>query len=510
MSLFTLKERPISVRVRPGGVTRREQFAQGALIIGVSLLLGGYTLLFPRLPLTWAVLSLLVVMAPFVVLIVGDLRRLLLLIVMIDIPIQLDGHLFYRPALAAWGALAGFNYSLTTIALVGLYALWLVEWLVQPAWTPARARVRVAARPATPLRPLLLYVGCVALSLLVAVDRQLAAFELLLLLQLLLLTLYLVATVRTAGDLLFLVRLLLLGLLLQSLIMIGLRLLGHSLTFGPITARIDPDLRVGGTIGGPNTAAGYLTLVLPVAFALLWTPVDRATRTLAFVALGLGSVALSLTLSRGGAIGAVIALGLVLIFCWQRRRWSLPWLWVLALVGGLVLYMGASALLAARTGSAANGRWPLILLAFQIIRDYPLFGVGANNFAVVMPAYLTPDFSRAWLYIVHNKYLLVWAELGPVGFGAYLWFLLSTIGLGWRTWQRRTPTLAPLALGLTAGIIGHMAHMQVDLFNSRQLVQLLWLQAALITTLSTHVILQPTNPDQQKNFPYRDKTDGTT
>ena len=39
------------------------------------------------------------------------------------------------------------------------------------------------------------------------------------------------------------------------------------------------------------------------------------------------------------------------------------------------------------------------------------------------------------------------------------------------------------ALGFTAAILGHMAHMFVDLFNQRWQVQLLWLIAGLITAI---------------------------
>jgi O-antigen ligase len=249
---------------------------------------------------------------------------------------------------------------------------------------------------------------------------------------------------------------------------------------------------VGGAIGGPNTAAGYLALLLPMALAVCWSRLGGLTRTLAFLALGLGCVGLGLTLSRGGTISAVIGLTIVFVLCWRRQGWSLGLLSLLAVVSGLVLYFGAGLLFAERMigvdQGAAAGRLPLITLAFQIIRDAPLLGIGANNFAVVMPDYLTPEFSRDWLYIVHNKYLLIWAELGPVGIGAYLWFLLSTLYLGWRTWQQRASLLAPLALGLSAGMIGHMIHMQVDLFNGRQLVQMLWLQATLIM-ISAHLVV---------------------
>ena len=43
---------------------------------------------------------------------------------------------------------------------------------------------------------------------------------------------------------------------------------------------------------------------------------------------------------------------------------------------------------------------------------------------------------------------------------------------------------ARLALGLGAGVIGHMAHMGYDIFNSRPVVQLLWVCIALLAVLA--------------------------
>jgi O-antigen ligase len=123
-------------------------------------------------------------------------------------------------------------------------------------------------------------------------------------------------------------------------------------------------------------------------------------------------------------------------------------------------------------------------LAWSIIKDHPVFGVGANNFALVIPQYTTPAIANVWLYTVHNNYLLVWAETGVVGLGAFIAFLLVTVGRGWRVWRVRDRVLSPLALGLAAAVIGHMVHMLVDLFNMRPETQLLWLVAGLITAMN--------------------------
>jgi O-antigen ligase len=133
-------------------------------------------------------------------------------------------------------------------------------------------------------------------------------------------------------------------------------------------------------------------------------------------------------------------------------------------------------------GSAAS-RIPLMKLAFRIIEDNPVLGVGANNFTVVMDRYLTSDFREGWLFAVHNKYLLVLAETGIFGFLAFLAFFLDALRKGWRCWVQRDPLLSPLALGFTAGIAVHMLHMTVDVFRGRPTQQLVWLVAGLLTAM---------------------------
>jgi len=72
----------------------------------------------------------------------------------------------------------------------------------------------------------------------------------------------------------------------------------------------------------------------------------------------------------------------------------------------------------------------LTYLAFRIIGDHPVLGAGSNNFSVVMDRYLTPEFRHGFLYAVHNKYLLIWAETGIGGLLAYLAFLFGSLRKG--------------------------------------------------------------------------------
>jgi O-antigen ligase len=139
--------------------------------------------------------------------------------------------------------------------------------------------------------------------------------------------------------------------------------------------------------------------------------------------------------------------------------------------------------LSADDRGAAYSRIPLMQMAYNIIRDHPVFGVGSNNYAAVLKDYVTPEFSGDFIYTVHNKYLIVWSETGLAGLAAFVSFLLMTVRRGWQGWQIKDRLLSSLAMGFTAGVIGQMIHMFVDLFKSRPQVQLLWFVAAVIVAI---------------------------
>jgi O-antigen ligase len=396
---------------------------------------------------------------------------------LLDIPLQLDIHLAYRSDLADIGAFGGINLSITTFALAVLYALWFYERLTQPSHMPWPVVLRTSF-------PLLGYLAVNVLSMLFAQDVQLSMFALLLLGQTFCLYAYIVGTVRTRQDLLFIMTMLLIGLILESLLMIALRGIGHSVETGVILARID-GTRVGGTVGGPNTAAGYLSLLLAPALALLMTRLGRFYKGLATLAFVLGTIALLLTLSRGGWLAYGLSLLLLYGFAW-RRGWAsltIPVVMVMVALALVVFFNEALVSRLSNDDGSAYSRLPLLQIAYRMIADHPILGVGLNNFAVVMPQYANLEFAGYWLYVVHNKYLITWGETGLLGLLTFLWFLFTTLRRGWQGWLYTDRLLSPLALGFSAAILGQMGHMHFDTFQTRPAIQLLWVSAAFLTAL---------------------------
>lgn len=428
-------------------------------------------------------------LSPFLALTASWVPRVLLGVIVLDIPLQFGTHFFFREEDAAEGALGGLSFSVTTLALIGLYLLWFLKFFSRQA-PDQRRPIHISV-------PLAVYLGISAISLAFAEDVALSFFELFLLGQLFLVYTYVANFVRTRRDVMFVVSLLLLGSVLAGLGIINLRVAGMppviaGLPWGlPTRVQVDEyadgSMRVGGTIGSPNNAGAYFAFVLTLAACLLFTDVEKRKKWLAMAALGIGGLALIFTFSRGAWAAYVLSMGAVLLLFAGRLRhfsWKAP---VVGILVFIVLCLPFQQMIAERLfgddRGAAESRIPLMKLASRIISDNPVLGVGSNNFPVVMGRYITSEFRSGFLYTVHNKFLLVWAETGLLGLSAYLIFLLGSLRKGWRCWRVGEGLLATLALGCAAALAGHMVQMTVEVFNGRPLAQLVWLTGGLLTAM---------------------------
>jgi O-antigen ligase len=437
----------------------------------------------------------LILLSPYLVLRLEYIRKIFLAIVVLDIPFQLGTHLLYREADAISGALAGLSISATTIALLGLYTSWFIRRL--------EGRNPQSGRPASLNWPLLCYLGFTALSLIVARDVRLSCFELFLLLQMYLVFFYVANFVRTREEVLFVASFLLLGCLIESVLIVALQFSNlHSGLWGPLHLRIDTQAhggpsRIGGTIGSPNEAGAYLSLVLSLAVSLLFSDITRKYKWLAAAVIGFGVAALIFTFSRGAWTSFVLAIAFFYFSLWRRNRGSLKAPIValaILLISYLPFHNAVQARLLADDNGSAESRIPLMNLAFRMIAEHPMLGVGSNNFSIAMDSYVTREFRDGFLYTVHNKYLLVWTEVGAGGLLAYLAFLFVVLRKGRACWRFNDPLLSPIALGLIAASVGYLVHQTVDIFHDRAVTQLFWLVAGLLVAMHGILRAQPAHP----------------
>jgi putative inorganic carbon (HCO3(-)) transporter len=445
-------------------------------VVFIAVLAGiGVYVLAPSKPLS--LIGLVIIGLAFVLSTVRAIKLVLLAIVILEMPIQLDVYLGHDPLEAARASLSGYNFSLTTIALAGLYAIWMTE-----AFAGVRSGGRALMRASFPA---IVYLGVILASVLVATEPRFVFYEFVIVLQAVLILVYVGHAVRSRGELLFVAGLIIVGVLLQ----VGLASLAYSsgspVRIGSVASGFT-GARLAGTIGHANSLGGYLAMVLPLTAALAIAPVARWFRVMAASAFVAGTVLLGLSGSRGAFVGFMVALALLAIFVYRHELVSRKIFLRTMALAAVPLFVQLALMagrLAAYDNDAATGRLPLIALAIDMIGDNLLLGVGANNFATVLDQYLSIDFSTAWISTVHNRYLLVWAETGIIGLIALLTFLVSTLRRG-VTLARTPDTVYALAsIGLLAGVAAAMVHMLVELYHSRPLVQMLWLLAGLLIAI---------------------------
>lgn len=416
----------------------------------------------------------LAIASPLIALAVGGLRRLLIALAILDISLNWDTNFSYHFDLASFGAVGGLSLSLATVALAGLYVLWLGELLMGPVRSQVQGR-RWAL-------PLLVYILVVTASAAIASRKDLALFGVIMLAQAFLLFVYLVSWTTTRDRLRFVVTVLITGLGLQGTLILLTQYTGLNLDLpGLATAASETGERAIGTTGSPNTTGLLLAGTLLMAVALFLGKTAGYRAVLVRGAALVGSVALILTLSRGAWLAfAIGTIALLLMFA-AKERLSRR---VVGLVVGAALlaavFGGVVEQRVSSNSDSALARIPLAATAFEIIEDHPLWGVGANNYVVTLPRYEELD---QYAYVPHNKFLLVWAEAGLAGLIAFVFLVVTWLRRAFIAASRSSPDVFPLAAGVAASLLAIAIDMNFEPFNGRSELGLFVVLGALATNL---------------------------
>jgi O-antigen ligase len=258
--------------------------------------------------------------------------------------------------------------------------------------------------------------------------------------------------------------------------------------------------RIGGLLGHPNILAGFIAMLAPLLLALLMTRLPPRWKMAIAAVLATALAALLLTLSRSGwlafALAAPIVMGLMLRDSRSRQR-ALAGS-TIALAVGLIGTMAAAPAIVRRFTQSDPGavdfRWDWMAVAWGMVRDHPLLGVGLNSFVLHLPGRtihggtdgLTRSFGANWP-VVHDIYLLIWAEQGTIGFACFLLLLIALLRTGWRNAGCR---IDPLLHAINAGALAGLCANLLDGFGSfflRQMpgARLFWILAAMIVAIRT-------------------------
>lgn len=184
----------------------------------------------------------------------------------------------------------------------------------------------------------------------------------------------------------------------------------------------------------------------------------------------LGSVAVFVTLSRGGMISLMVAAAATtLVMLWRFRgrggELSVAVLALAALTG--LLYWGFDPvyerLASLRQFDQAQGvRWRILEDLWPLWTSFPVFGTGLGSFAYVFPMYESLRSSSLLTYHAENEYAQLMAETGLVGVALAAAFLGMVFAAWWKLARRGSDPIHLAAFGLGFGLLAVLVHSLSD------------------------------------------------
>jgi O-antigen ligase len=231
---------------------------------------------------------------------------------------------------------------------------------------------------------------------------------------------------------------------------------------GTLQGGASDSLRFGRDLTDPNHLAA--TLLLPLAIALAGSGAARRLPLRACLGLYATTilVAIVLTGSRGGVLGAAVVFLVLALAGVARARTSAMGLAALGIV--VILALAVPSLVNDRLADeGSSGRTGIWRVGLSSCSEHCLIGSGWGTFGVVYEAYLprTPEAGtlRGTRYGAHNNLLRVLVEAGVAGFALVLAGLLLTVREAFVVPRRfRGPPLAAIVgLWITGMLLGNIA-----------------------------------------------------
>jgi O-antigen ligase len=217
-----------------------------------------------------------------------------------------------------------------------------------------------------------------------------------------------------------------------------------------------------GLASNPNDLALTLNIVMPLTAALVLTARGRATRWIGLGIIGIGTLGIVVTFSRGGFVTLATIIVLSVVNLMRRGHWGVIGGGALALLlaipalpeGYLDRLSTISSVESDTTGSSQE-RWEVMTIALAAIEQRPITGSGIGMDALAVQNVRGGHYIR-----VHNAYLDFAVDLGVAGLVLFVAALVTTIRTAWRVEaqpadgsaaDRDLPTLAQ---GVRISLIG--------------------------------------------------------
>ncbi len=287
--------------------------------------------------------------------------------------------------------------------------------------------------------------------------------------------------------------------------------------------------RATGTVGHVNQQAMFHTFFTLPLIGLFMVR-NWIWRVLITITVMGSFCAITLTFSRTSWIACGLSTAIILFVAWRcgritRRGWLTVCMGALA----VALCLGAfSPMIVERLtkgdDGASSSRIRMALLALDHITSHPITGVGPGNFInaklaeypvqwarnVWLPreqTYKPRDLAGLELYevelqghhyfmpgVVHNKFLLVTAELGFVGLALFLWFQWRILRAAVSILRAMDPVLWWLGVALVADFFANQTEFMLELFyDDKTVLMPLFIDALILA--AARIAAESTRPE---------------
>lgn len=197
------------------------------------------------------------------------------------------------------------------------------------------------------------------------------------------------------------------------------------------------------TLSGMLVAAGVFALAL-------WLH-DLRNRYLGATAI-LAAFGVLLTFTRSAWLGWIVAVAALLLL--KRPRvlvWAAPAAILVVALLPLSFFARAASSFDTRLESNRD-RLRMVEAGIEIIKDYPLLGVGPANIKEVYPLYRRHDAPRFRVPHLHNNLVQLWAERGVLALSAYLLLLILFLRECRQGWDGPAAAFAEAGVGVVVGL----------------------------------------------------------
>jgi O-antigen ligase len=216
-----------------------------------------------------------------------------------------------------------------------------------------------------------------------------------------------------------------------------------------LNARHDLEHRITGQSAHVMTLSG---LLLPVALMLLVLWIYDLRNILLMTGVVMTHFALLLTYTRSVWLGWIVGVAVLLALKWPKAlAWAIPVAILAISFAPLPFFSRVISSFDVRQSSNLD-RIRMAEAGIEIIKDYPLFGVGPANVKEVYPLYRKHDAPRFRIPHLHNNLIQLWAERGVLALVAYLFLQFLFLRQCARSWGGPATKFAEIGVAVAVAL----------------------------------------------------------